>query len=91
VRFTWDPAKAVSNLVKHGVTFDDVHLAEMEIAVVRATLNHDSGEPRLLALVPIDDRVHVLVYTVDRGSCHVISLRKANEREIDRYETALQA
>jgi uncharacterized DUF497 family protein len=88
VRFTWDPAKAVSNLAKHGVTFDDVPLAAMENAVVRATLNHNSGEPRLFALVPIAGRLHALVYAIDRGSLHVISLRKANTREKRDYAEA---
>ena len=89
MRFTWDPTKAASNLAKHGTAFNDVEAAEMEIAVVRATLNHDGGEPRFLALVPINDCVHAVVYTIERGSFHVISLRKANEREIDQYEAAL--
>jgi uncharacterized DUF497 family protein len=88
VHFTWDPAKAVSNLAKHGVAFDDVPAADMESAVVRATLNHDYGEPRLFALVPINFRLHAMVYTIDRGSLHVISLRKANTRERRDYAEA---
>ncbi len=89
MRFTWNAEKAASNVAKHGVAFEAASVAEMEIAVVRATLNHDGGEPRLLALVPIGNRVHALVYTIERETMHVISLRKANNREVDEYEAEI--
>jgi uncharacterized DUF497 family protein len=87
VRFTWDPAEAASNLAKHGVSFDVVESLAMENAFVRATLGHATGEPRLVALAPIGDRLHALVYSVERQSVHVISLRKANDGEMTRYES----
>lgn len=34
----------------------------------------------------IGDRLHVLVFTPRGGAVHVISLRKANSREVKRYE-----
>ncbi len=84
--YTWDAAKAASNLAKHGVAFDAVETMALERALVRATLGHATGEPRLFALAPIGDRLHALVYSIERGSLHVISLRKANDREITKYE-----
>jgi uncharacterized DUF497 family protein len=46
----------------------------------------DYGEARYQALGEIDGRVYMLVFTPRGGDVHVISLRKANRREIKRYE-----
>jgi len=46
-------------------------------------------EPRLVAFAPIGRRVHVLVFSVERRTVRVISLRKAKNKEVDRYEAAL--
>lgn len=87
MRYTFDPAKAAANLAKHGVSFDAINGFEWEMAFVEADTRHN--EPRLIAVAPIGDRVHVLVYTVERRSVRLISLRKANDKEIDRYEASL--
>ncbi len=82
----WDPVKAASNLAKHGVAFDAARDLDWERAVVDATFNHPGGEPRLVALAPIGDRLHALVYSIETRAVRIISLRRANNREIDRYE-----
>lgn len=45
-------------------------------------------ERRFQALGLIGDRLHMLVFTPRGPKMHVISLRKANPREIKRYEQA---
>ena len=42
----------------------------------------DYGERRFLAYGPIESRLYVLVHTPREGRVHVISLRKANKREV---------
>ncbi len=86
MRFEWDPAKAASNLAKHGVAFEAAEDFEWGVALVQATLRHVGGEPRIEALAPIGARLHVLVCTLERGCVRIISLRKANNREVDCYE-----
>jgi uncharacterized DUF497 family protein len=49
----------------------------------------DYGEKRLIAYGLINDRLHCLVYTVRDDLIRVISLRKANKREVSRYEQAI--
>ena len=44
------------------------------------------GEQRFFALGPINGRIHALVYTLRGDTVRVISLRKANKREVRRYE-----
>lgn len=46
------------------------------------------SERRFQALGYINDRLHMLVFTPRNGKVHVISLRKANVREVGRYEQA---
>ena len=85
MRYSWDCAKATSNLAKHGVAFEAVEGFDWVTAVVAATLNHSGGEPRLLALGAIGDRLHVLVYSVETRWVRIISLRKASKREVRFY------
>jgi hypothetical protein len=46
----------------------------------------DYGEKRFVALGKIYHRVHVLVFTRCSSKVRIISLRKANAREVRRYE-----
>lgn len=83
MRWEWNAAKAEANLAKHGVAFDAVaRLGWDEAACVWQSVQ---GEPRVKALVPFGERLHVCVY-VERGEVRrVISLRKANRREALAY------
>ncbi len=80
--YDWDPDKAASKLAKHGVAFEAVEGFDWSTALVGSTLNHETGEPRLLAYGAIRDRLHVLVYSVETRCIRVISLRKASKREV---------
>ncbi|KCV52750.1 PF04365 family protein [Bordetella bronchiseptica 7E71] len=46
------------------------------------------AETRYQALGKIDGRLHMVVFTVRGESLRIISLRKANAREVARYEKA---
>ena len=46
----------------------------------------DYGETRLVGFAPIGHRLYCVVFTERGDACHIISLRKANRKEIDRYE-----
>jgi uncharacterized protein len=45
-----------------------------------------AGETRYMAMGEIAGRLHVLVYTKRGQSLRIISLRRANKREVKRYE-----
>ena len=62
---------------------------EWEAAVVWPDKRRDYGEPRMVGLVPVNDRLFCVVF-VDRlpeqpTERRIISLRKANNREVKRY------
>ncbi len=84
--FGWDESKRAANLAKHGVDFAEVEGFDWSAALVRADLRTDYGEVRLVAMAPIGDRLHVLVFTIRRRDLRVISLRRASTKELDRYE-----
>ena len=47
---------------------------------------YDYGEDRTQALGLIDGRLHMLAFTMRGDALRVISLRKANPREVKRYD-----
>ena len=89
-KFEWDEEKAVKNLGNHGVPFAEVARFEHETAMYIRDDRRDYGEVRVIAIGFIDVRVCVLVYTVRNNKIRVISLRKANKREISAYEQFLE-
>ena len=48
----------------------------------------DYGEVRYVGIGLLGDRVHVLCFTEGNTGIRVISFRKANAREVKRYEQA---
>ena len=83
---TYDEDKSLRNTLERGLPFDLVHHFEWGSALMREDKRRNYGEPRYVAMGPIYERLHVLVFTPREGSVHVISLRKANQREVNRYE-----
>jgi len=87
VRITFDPAKDVANVAKHGLSLAVAADLDWDAAVVWEDCRRDYGETRYVALVPRGRRLVFVAYAQRDGQMRIISLRKANLREIDRYET----
>ncbi len=85
MQYEFDPAKDESNLEKHGVSLADADEFEWEAAVVREDTREQYAEPRFEAKGYIGDRLHVLVFCIRGDVVRVISLRKANSREVKSY------
>ena len=83
---TYDPVKSARNIALRGISFDRVAEFDWSGALVVEDNRKDYGEPRFQALGYIEERLHMLVFTPRAGELHVISLRKANQREVTRYE-----
>lgn len=83
--YEWDPAKAADNLGKHGLDFELVRRFDWHRAVAVVDDRRSYGEVRRRACGPIDGRLCVVVFTVRDEVVRVISLRKANRREIRQY------
>lgn len=83
---SFDPQKNERNIAQRGIPFEFVEDFEWDNALVVEDLRKDYGERRFQALGLIAGRLHALVFTPRAGLVHVISLRKANRREIKLYE-----
>lgn len=85
IQITFDPSKADSNLIKHGISFDEAKIALFDPnALVREDYDHD--EPRFV-LLGMANRLLVVVYCyVDNDDMiRLISARKATKNEEKQY------
>ena len=80
MNISYDPDKNEKNIVERGISFERAAEFEWSSALIVEDTRKDYGESRL----------HALVFTPRAGQVHVISLRKANRREVKRYETQTQ-
>ncbi len=85
MRITFDPAKDETNIAKHGVSLSLATEFEWDTAVVWPDTRKDYGESRMACLGYVGLRIYAMVF-VDRANVRrVVSLRKANRREVERY------
>jgi len=88
MEIAFDTTKDAVNLEKHGVSLAAAAMIEWEDALTWTDDRHNYGEARMCAIAYIGDRLHYVVY-VDRAEVRrIISLRKANLREVKRYAEA---
>jgi len=90
IKFDWDPAKAASNLRKHGVSFEDAELVFYDSGRVEAyDGREDYGEDRWATIGLAYSAVLYVVYTVrHEETIRLISARKANADERKQYREA---
>lgn len=82
----FDPAKDAANVAKHGVPLIEAAQLDWKNVLVWEDRRRDYGELRQVALAVLNGRLYAAAF-VDRGEVRrIVSLRKANLREINRYE-----
>lgn len=85
--FQWDQHKSDACLQKRGFDFAYVAFAFADPdRIIRQDARFSYGEDRYELIGRIDGRVYVLVYTPRQDEIRIISARKANLREVKRYE-----
>lgn len=85
-----DPKKESRNISERNLSLDLAEQLDWAIALIWEDKRKDYGEQRYCALGFIADRLHSVVFTPRDGKPRIISLRKANKREVKRYEKAAQ-
>lgn len=88
LNISFDPYKSLRNEVERGLPFSLVMHLEWESALINEDTRKDYGERRFRVLGLIHGRLHGMVFTPRLDRVHVISLRKANDREMKQYEQA---
>jgi len=86
MKFTYDSVKNDSNLRKHGLPLSTAKLLDWNTAFSWIDERKNYDEERHIALVPIGQRLYCVVYVESKIAKRIISLRKANNREMKIYE-----
>ncbi|ANB01454.1 BrnT family toxin [Ectothiorhodospira sp. BSL-9] len=87
--FEWDEVKSEACFSGRGFDFAYVARAFYDPdRVIQEDARHSYGEERYQLLGKIEQRVFVVIYTPRRGAIRIISARKANQREVNRYENS---
>lgn len=87
MRYEWNNRKATSNLRDHGIDFRDAIAAlEDPNRLENIDARFAYGEERAQVIGVAEGRILFVVVTIrDEEVCHIISARKADRHEQDRY------
>jgi len=90
MKLTFDPKKDAANVAKHGVSLAMADDLEWDTLECKQDTRREYGEPRQIGYAVAGDRLYCIVF-VDRPADapterRVISLRKANSREVKQYD-----
>ncbi|MER2265536.1 BrnT family toxin [Methylobacterium oxalidis] len=82
---TFDPAKRTRTLAERGLDFRDAETVFAGTCVSFEDERHDYGEVRVVTIGRLIGRMVILIWTPRGADRHIISMRKANDREQARY------
>ena len=85
MQIEFDPAKDQTNLKTHHVSLTLIEEFDWDSAIDVLDERHDYKEKRWVAHGLIGERLFCVVYTIRGPALRVISLRKANKREVRNY------
>ena len=85
MNITYDPSKDAANLAKHGVSLALALQLESDAAVTWPDARRVYGESRQCGIGYIGLRLFFVAFVDRADGRRVISLRKANPREMKRY------
>jgi hypothetical protein len=88
MQITFDPVKDGINIEKHGISLAAAVNFEWDEAIEWSDLRGNYGECRYCSIGYIGARLHYIVYVEREQVRRIISLRKANIREVRRYAEA---
>lgn len=88
LKFEWDTAKAVANVSRHGVSFEEAaSIFGDSLAITFPDPDHSEGENRMLTFgVSQGDRLLAVVHAERGRAIRIISARKTTRRERGIYE-----
>lgn len=86
MKFEFDAAKNERNIALRGLSFELAEALEWHEAILWHDTRKDYAETRQSALAPLEGRLYFVAFTVRGERVRIISLRKANKREVANYE-----
>ena len=85
----FDPAKDALNIAKHGVSLTLTGKIEWSDVLCAPDTRWDYGEVREIGFSMIDRRLYVVVFVQRSAVMRIVSLRKANSREVKLYDETI--
>lgn len=82
---TFDPPKRDWTMAERGLAFEDAEKVFAGDTIDFEDTRKDYGEPRHICIGHLGGRMVVVVWTPRGDNRHIISMRKANDREQERY------
>jgi uncharacterized protein len=90
VKVTFDQSKRDESFISRDIAFEDAPLVFLGKTIEVEDLRKDYGEVRIICFGKLRDRMVVVGYTQRGDARHVFSMRKANQREQNRYGALLE-
>ena len=88
MRFKYDPAKAATNLKKHGVSFADAEGVLEDPLAITIEDPDAQGEQRFISIGPGSaGELLVVIYTERGEDYRLISARRTTRKERNQYES----
>lgn len=86
MKITYDPVKRLITLKDRELDFEEAKLVFAGRHFTKRDDRVDYGEDRFITIGRLRGRMVVLVWTMRGDATHIISMRKANEREEKRFQ-----
>jgi uncharacterized DUF497 family protein len=91
MKIEFDNAKSDKNIRERAISFELAAKFNLQTAKIWQDTRKDYGEERFIALGYIEKRLFSMVFTVRGDVLRIISLRKANNKEVLDYEKYTQS
>ena len=89
MRITFDPAKRARTLLERDLDFAESAEVFSGTTIDIPDVRRDYGETRIMTVGYLHERMVIVIWTPRGDARHVISMRKANDREKARYGDGL--
>ena len=86
MKIEFDKNKSDKNITERNLSFEKAIDFDWENALYAEDIRKDYSEKRIIALGYLEKRLHVICFSEINGGVRIISFRKANQREVKRYE-----
>ncbi len=88
MKIEYDSNKNRWNVDNRNLSFEQAVALDWSTAQIVEDVRQDYPESRFVATAYLHGRLHILCFTPVHGGIRVISFRKANPREVNKYEQA---
>ncbi len=88
MKIEYDPLKNDKNIRERGISFDAAYNFEWDDAIYLIDFRQIKNELRINSIGYIGERLFFITFTLRSHIVRIISLRKANKREVSKYAKA---